>query len=112
MALPPAGPPGETLHNVQTYDVCPGADNTDASTRFLNTFENFYNTLEDTNPSVRLVGMGSIAEYVQLSGGWQPGGPDQPNVVATLTLTGSWYPADANSNYTDQFEIDRVPDQG
>jgi hypothetical protein len=39
------GPPSEAYHNVQSYDACPGADNTDEQALMLNVFRNQYERL-------------------------------------------------------------------
>jgi hypothetical protein len=90
------GPPSETYRNLQAYDVCPGADNTDDEALFLNRFRNQY----DASGWVY-----GANQHVHLAGGWKPGSGD---VVATLDVTGaqSGFPG---SSWADHYEIDRVP---
>jgi hypothetical protein len=90
------GPPSESYHNVQKYDVCPDADNTSEQALFLNTFRNQYDSagwVFGTN------------QYAHLTTGWKPGSGD---VVATLDVTGLQN-GQPGSSYTDHYEIDRVP---
>jgi hypothetical protein len=82
------GPPSETYRNVQTYDVCPGADNTDQQALFLNRFANEYDS------SGWVFGPDP---HVHLADGWVQGSGD---VVATLDIT--------DSGYHDHYEIDRL----
>ena len=90
------GPPDETYRNVQTYDACPGADNTDQEALFLNLFRNQYD-------SSGWVYGGD--QHVHLASGWQPGSGD---VVATLDVSGLQN-GQPGSTYSDHYEIDRVP---
>ncbi len=90
------GPPSESYHNVQTYDVCPGADDTSDQALFLNRFRNQYNSTGWVyGPN----------QYAHLTTGWQTG---SGNVVATLDISGLQN-GQPGSSYTDHYEIDRVP---
>jgi hypothetical protein len=91
--LPPA--PSETYHNVQTYQVCQGADNTDTGSMWSGYFDYFY-SLQHM--------MSSTFGVVKIDSGWQPGVGD---VYATRTIQGTFPWGGAPGQPATSYWIDR-----
>lgn len=79
--LPPA--PTETYHDVQTYDACQNADNTETGSSWNGYFNYFYSQQEMMSPTYGMV---------KIDSGWRGGTDD---VIATRTVSGTypWVPA-------------------
>lgn len=91
-----ADAPGETIHNTQSYEYCPGADNTDESMLWVGDFFGFY----AANQSLAY---GHANDGALVDSGWEAG---KGAVFATRTVTGAFpaeTPSPGSGSWTDTY---------